>query len=161
LVSGMGGVANAALLFSILAYVFIRLYPRYPRTMTMAVRYFLVVLVIAVVAVIGLSFTAIGGKFLGALAPFARSAIVQSVAEHSPSTLQQSIYNVSITLPFVIYTILLSIMSLSLPAVLISLGSLAAAYFASSEVWLFMVLGVFWIPAAAYGFVKLAELALK
>ena len=161
LVSGMGGVANAALLFSILAYIFIRLYPRYPRIMTMAVRYFLVVLVIAVVAVVGLSFTAIGGKFLGALAPFARSAIVQSVAEHSPSTLQQSIYNISITLPFVIYTILLSIMSLSLPAVLISLGSLAAAYFASSEVWLFMVLGLFWVPAAAYGFVKLTELALS
>ncbi|MCG2880868.1 MAG: peptide transporter, partial [Vulcanisaeta sp.] len=51
--------------------------------------------------------------------------------------------------------------SLSLPAVLISVGSLAAAYFASSEVWLFMVLGVFWIPATAYGFVKLTELALS
>jgi dolichyl-diphosphooligosaccharide--protein glycosyltransferase len=160
LVSGMGGVANAALLFSIIAYALIKLYPKSPRIMTVITRYFLAVLVIAIVTIIGLSFTGIGGKFLGALAPIARSAIVQSVAEHSPSSLQQSLYNVSITLPFVIYTILLSIMSLSLPAVLISLGSLAAAYFASSEVWLFMVLGLFWVPAAAYGFVKLTELAL-
>ena len=161
LVSGMGGMANAALLFSIIAYLLIKLYPRFPRIMTTVVRYFLMALVVAVIVVIGLSFTSIGGKFLGALAPLARSAIVQSVAEHSPSSLQQSIYNVSITLPFVIYTILLSVISLSLPAVLISVGSLAAAYFASSEVWLFMVLGVFWIPATAYGFVKLTELALS
>ncbi len=161
LVSGMGGVANAALLFSLLAYVLIKLYPKYPRVMTIVTRYFLAILVVLVVVVIGLSFTSIGGKFLGALAPLARSAIVQSVAEHSPSTLQQSMYNVSITMPFVIYTILLSIISLSLPGILISLGSLAAAYFASSEVWLFMVLGLFWVPAAAYGFVKLMELVLN
>lgn len=161
LISGMGGVANAALLFSIIAYALIKLYPRYPRIMVPVVRYFLVAIVVLVAVVIGLSFTSIGGKFLGAIAPLARSAIVQSVAEHSPSTLQQSMYNVSITIPFVIYTILLSIMSLSLPAVLIGLGSLAAAYFASSEVWLFMLLGLFWVPAAAYGFVKLTELVLN
>ena len=161
LISGMGGVANAALLFSIIAYALIKLYPRYPRIMVPVIRYFLIAIVVLAVAVIGLSFTSIGGKFLGALAPFARSAIVQSVAEHSPSTLQQSVYNVSITIPFMIYTMMLSIMSLSLPAILISLGSLAAAYFASSEVWLFMLLGLFWVPATAYGFVKLTELALN
>ncbi|WP_252901001.1 hypothetical protein [Vulcanisaeta sp. JCM 14467] len=157
----MGGVANAALLFSIIAYALIKLYPRHPKIMVSVVRYFLVVIVVFVAVIIGLSFTSIGGKFLGALAPLARSAIVQSVAEHSPSTLQQSMYNVSITIPFVIYTILLSVMSLSLPAILISLGSLAATYFASSEIWLFMLLGLFWVPAAAYGFVKLTELALN
>ncbi len=161
LVSGMGGVANAALLFSIIAYALIKLYPRYPRIMVPVVRYFLMAIVVLVIAVIGLSFTSVGGKFLGALLPLARSAIVQSVAEHSPSTLQQGMYNISITVPFVIYTILLSIMSLSLPAILVSLGSLAAAYFASSEVWLFMLLGLFWVPATAYGFVKLTELALN
>ncbi|WP_243668482.1 hypothetical protein [Vulcanisaeta sp. JCM 16161] len=160
LVSGMGGVANAALIFSIIAYALIKLYPRYPRIVVPVVRYFLVAVVVLVVAVIGLSFTSVGGKFLGALLPLARSAIVQSVAEHSPSTLQQSMYNVSITIPFVVYTMLFSVMSLSLPAILISLGSLAAAYFASSEVWLFMLLGLFWVPATAYGFVKLVELAL-
>ncbi|MGC8605934.1 MAG: STT3 domain-containing protein [Vulcanisaeta sp.] len=161
LISGMGGVANVALLFSIIAYALIKLYPRYPRIMVPIIRYFLMAIVVLVVAVIGLSFTSIGGKFLGALAPFARSAIVQSVAEHSPSTLQQSMYNISITIPFMIYTMILSIMSLSLPVILISLGSLVAAYFASSEVWLFMLLGLFWVPAAAYGFVKLTELALN
>ncbi len=161
LVSGMGGVANAALLFSIIAYALIKLYPRYPRIMVPVVKYFLIAIAVLIVAAVGLSFTAIGGKFLGALAPIARSAIVQSVAEHSPSTLQQSMYNVSITIPFVAYAILLSVMSLSLPAVLIGLGSLAAAYFASSEVWLFMLLGLFWVPATAYGFVKLTELALN
>lgn len=162
LVSGMGGVADAALLFSIIAYALIKLYPRYPRIIVPVVRYFLMAIVVLMIAVIGLSFTSVGGKFLGALLPLARSAIVQSVAEHSPpSTLQQGVYNISITVPFVIYTILLSIMSLSLPAILVSLGSLAAAYFASSEIWLFMLLGLFWVPATAYGFVKLTELALN
>ncbi|MGC8543128.1 MAG: STT3 domain-containing protein [Vulcanisaeta sp.] len=160
LVSGLGGMANAALLFSIIAFILVKLYPRYPRLVTTITKWFLLALVTLIAVIIGLSFTSIGGKYLGAIAPFVRSAIVQSVAEHSPSTLQQSMYNVSITIPFVIYTTLLSIISLSPSAILISLGSLAAAYFASSEVWLFMLLGLFWVPATAYGFVKLVELAL-
>ncbi|WP_069807952.1 STT3 domain-containing protein [Vulcanisaeta thermophila] len=162
LLSGLSAVANATLLFALISYLLIKLYqnPKYQRTMSMMIKYFLVVLVVLIAVFIISGLMGIGGKFLGALSPLARSAIVQSVAEHSPSSLQQSFFNVSITLPFVIYTILLSVFTLSLPALLISIGSLAAAYFASSEVWLFMILGLFWIPATAYGFIKLSELSL-
>lgn len=160
LFSGLGIVADGALLFSLVVLALVKLSGGSPRRLVTYSRYALIALLV-VATIVALFLSTVGGKYLGALLPIARSAIVQSVAEHAPSSLQQGVLSVSFTLPFVAFSLLYSIFTVYVPGLLVGIASLIAAYFGSSEVWLYMIVGVVWIPAAAYGLVRLLGIILE
>jgi dolichyl-diphosphooligosaccharide--protein glycosyltransferase len=102
-----------------------------------------------------------GGKFLGALLPIARSAIVQSVAEHSPTPFHSFYQTVTITPPFAATGMAFLLSSFDVAGLLMSLAATAAVYFASSEAWLIMLLGFFWFPLTALGFIMIIKFLIQ
>ena len=155
---GLGSLATLAailVVFALIVYALSRL------GMKAAVKASLYVLVagIAFVAVVaGLALSGIpilvhipGGKYLGALLPTSRSALVQSVAEHSPSTAHQMLATTGYTLPFEVLGMAYTLSTMDMGGLLASTASAASIYFASSEAWLTMLM-FSWFPIAAYGF---------
>ncbi len=159
---------SLAALLSVIALPALRLTRAQVRKVAGYGKYVIAVAAAAVVVAAALTGLGIihlpGGKFLGALLPVARSAIVQSVAEHSPPTPFHSFFQtVTLTPPFAAtggMAFLLS--SFDVAGLLMSLAATAAVYFASSEAWLIMLLGFFWFPPlTALGFVVMIRFLIQ
>ncbi len=159
--SGLTFLPHVALIFSAFPLVInrlknVRLVLFIPRALLIAV-----ICVMAVLATFMAIGKLVGGKYLGVLNPLLRSPIVQSVAEHLPSSYAQAYANLGATLPFAIAGFAYSAFTLDIIGLFLAVNSVLALYFASSEVWLFMVQALFWTPIAAYGIIKLLEMARR
>ncbi|OYT26446.1 MAG: peptide transporter [Thermoprotei archaeon ex4572_64] len=102
-----------------------------------------------------------GGKYLGIVIPTARSAIMESVAEHQFPGISDSFMNLSLSIPFMIMAVAYTFSSLNLGLLLLVLCTAMCTYFAASQVQIFMLLGIFWIPTVALGFVWIFSEVIK
>lgn len=156
-VLGLGALATLAALVAVVVLVVLALDRLGMRRLVDVSKYVLAALVAAAVVIIVLGLFGIsvlihipGGKYIAALLPTSRSALVQSVAEHSPSTYHQIAATVGFSLPFETLGIVSLLAPLNVAGLLLSVTSVASMYFASSEAWLTMLLFA-WLPVAAYG----------
>ncbi|MGC9118439.1 MAG: STT3 domain-containing protein [Thermoproteus sp.] len=113
-----------------------------------------VVLVAASIPVLAY-FHVISGKFLATILPFGRSAIVQSVAEHTYSTFQLELGSYGPVIPFIIA----SIPSLASPYALPLLTYLVTgSYTAVTQVRLLILVAPAAVAAAAVGMAQLLKI---
>ncbi|GGP19127.1 peptide transporter [Thermocladium modestius] len=161
----LGAGMSLAALLSVIALPALRLTRAQVRKVAGYGKYVIAVAAAAVVVAAALTGLGIihlpGGKFLGALLPVARSAIVQSVAEHSPTPFHSFFQTVTLTPPFAATGMAFLLSSFDVAGLLMSLAATAAVYFASSEAWLIMLLGFFWFPLTALGFVVMIRFLIQ
>ncbi|MGC9135463.1 STT3 domain-containing protein [Caldivirga sp.] len=156
-VLGLGALGTLAVLLAVVAIIVVMLERLGARKLVTASKYVIAAAVIFLVIVIALALSGIsvlihipGGKYLAALFPTARSALVQSVAEHSPSTAHQLLSTTGYTLPFEVTGLTYALSTVDVAGLLLSITAVLSVYFASGEAWLTMLMFA-WLPVAAYG----------
>jgi dolichyl-diphosphooligosaccharide--protein glycosyltransferase len=156
-VLGLGALGTLAMILAVVAIVVVLLERFGMRKLVTASKYIIAAAVIFVAIILALALSGIpvfvhipGGKYLAALFPTARSALVQSVAEHSPSTAHQLLATTGYTLPFEVIGLTYALSTVDAAGLLLAVTSVSSVYFASSEAWLTMLMFA-WLPVAAYG----------
>lgn len=154
---GLGAVSTLAMLLAVVTIIIVLLERFGMRKLVTASKYVLAAAVAFVVIILALALSGVpvfvhvpGGKYLAALVPTARSALVQSVAEHSPSTAHQLLATTGYTMPFEVVGLTYALSTVDAAGLLLSVASVSSVYFASSEAWLTMLMFA-WLPVAAYG----------